>query len=154
MISLHAPAAAKASRRSCRGGQGEPGMKSMLLIAALAVLPAAASAAPFPTEVSVDSGALAGASADGGGSFKATPSAAPPVGPLRWRAPQPAAHWSGVRPATEYGHDCMQLPFPSDAAPLGTRPDEDCLVMNVWRPAESAGRKLPVVVWIYGGGFV
>jgi para-nitrobenzyl esterase len=129
-------------------------MKTMLLIAALAALPLAASAAPFPNEVKIDSGVLGGATSDGVLSFKGVPFSAPPVGPLRWRAPQPAAHWSGVRQATEYGHDCMQKPFPSDAAPLGTTPDEDCLVMNVWRPAEAEGRKLPVMVWIYGGGFV
>ena len=129
-------------------------MKTLLMIAALAVLPAAASAAPFATQVKIDSGALAGATSDGVLSFKGVPFAAPPVGALRWRAPQPAAAWKGMRPATEYGHDCMQLPFPSDAAPLGTKPDEDCLVMNVWRPANSEGRKLPVMVWIYGGGFV
>ena len=64
-----------------------------------------------------------------------------------------AATWSGIRKATEYGHDCMQLPFPSDAAPLGTTPSEDCLVMDVWVPEHHSG-KLPVMVWIYGGGWV
>jgi para-nitrobenzyl esterase len=132
-------------------------MKPMLYaaasLAALAVaLPAAAE--PFSPTVQVDSGALSGAAADGVLSFKGIPFAAPPVGDLRWRAPQPAAHWSGVRPATAYGHDCMQKPFPSDAAPLGTQPDEDCLVLNVWRPADKTAAKLPVMVWIYGGGFV
>ncbi len=129
-------------------------MKILLMIAALAGPPMAAAAASFPAEVKIESGALSGAASDGVLSFKGVPFAAPPVGALRWRAPQPAAAWAGVRPATEYGHDCMQLPFPSDAAPLGTKPDEDCLVVNVWRPAESTGRKLPVMVWIYGGGFV
>jgi para-nitrobenzyl esterase len=74
-------------------------------------------------------------------------------GALRWRAPQPVARWTAVRDATAYAADCMQLPFPSDAAPLGTAPAEDCLYANVWRPAGDA-RKLPVMVWIYGGGFV
>src|SRR6185312_1782673 len=129
-------------------------MKSIALIAALAALPLAAHAASFPTEVKIDSGAIAGSVSDGVLSFKGVPFAQPPVGPLRWRAPQPATPWTGVRQSTEYGHDCAQLPFPSDAAPLGTKPDEDCLVMNVWRPANSEGRKLPVMVWIYGGGFV
>jgi len=59
-----------------------------------------------------------------------------------------------VRPAEAYSNDCMQLPFPSDAAPLGTKPAEDCLYLNVWKPAVRAAGKLPVMVWIYGGGFV
>ena len=103
--------------------------------------------------VTIDTGKLKGAVQDGVLSFKGIPFAAPPVGDLRWRPPQPAEKWSGVRDATAYGHDCMQLPFPSDAAPLGTTPAEDCLVLNVWLPAHHTGR-LPVMVWIYGGGFV
>jgi len=58
-----------------------------------------------------------------------------------------------MRDAVQYAHDCMQKPFPSDAAPLGTEPAEDCLYANVWKPAGANG-KLPVLVWIYGGGFV
>lgn len=109
------------------------------------------SSANIPTE----SGTVQGAVADGVASWKGIPFAAPPVGSLRWRAPQPAAKWSGVRKATEYGHDCMQVPFPSDAAPLGTTPAEDCLVLNIWKPANATkGKKLPVMFWIYGGGFV
>ena len=77
-----------------------------------------------------DTGTLRGAVEDGVVSWKGIPYAAAPVGPLRWRAPQPAAPWSGVRDAVEYAHDCMQKPFPSDAAPLGTEPAEDCLYAN------------------------
>jgi para-nitrobenzyl esterase len=105
------------------------------------------------TEVTIATGALKGAESDGAVSFKGIPFAAPPVGSLRWRAPQPATRWSGVREATSYRNDCMQLPFPSDAAPLGTAPAEDCLYAHVWRPVAASG-KLPVLVWIYGGGFV
>ena len=105
-------------------------------------------------DVKVESGMLRGVSDAGVVSYKGVPYAAPPTGNLRWKAPQPAAHWSGVRIASQFGHDCMQLPFPSDAAPLGTKPDEDCLVMNVWAPAASTSSKLPVMVWIYGGGYV
>ena len=105
-------------------------------------------------DVKVESGMLRGLSDAGVVSYKGVPYAAPPTGNLRWKAPQPAAHWSGVRTASQFGHDCMQLPFPSDAAPLGTKPGEDCLVMNVWAPAVRTSSKLPVMVWIYGGGYV
>ena len=103
--------------------------------------------------VAIDSGKLRGSEIGGVSSWKGIPFAAPPVGANRWRAPQPLAAWHGVRDATQYGHDCMQVPFPSDAAPLGTAPAEDCLFANVWRPARDA-HKLPVIFWIYGGGFV
>jgi para-nitrobenzyl esterase len=106
-----------------------------------------------PTLVSIDAGKLQGVAADGVLSWKGIPFAEPPTGALRWRAPQPVAAWQGVRAAETYGHDCMQVPFPSDAAPLGTSPDEDCLSLNVWRPG-NGDRRLPVVFWIYGGGFV
>ncbi len=98
-------------------------------------------------------GAVRGVQAAGIVSYKGIPFAAPPVAALRWRAPQPPSSWSAVRDADRYGPDCMQLPFPSDAAPLGTAPAEDCLYANVWRPA-TARSMLPVMVWIYGGGFV
>jgi para-nitrobenzyl esterase len=105
-------------------------------------------------EARISNGLLKGSVSDGVVSFLGIPFAAPPTGAFRWRPPQPAAPWSGVRAATEYGHDCMQLPFPSDAAPLGTTPSEDCLVLNVWGPVTRASAKLPVMVWIYGGGYV
>ncbi len=104
--------------------------------------------------VRTESGLVAGTLVDGVASWKGIPFAAPPLGDLRWRPPQPAAAWKGVRLAEAYGHDCMQEPFPSDAAPLGTPPDEDCLVLNIWAPADRAGASRPVMVWIHGGGFV
>jgi para-nitrobenzyl esterase len=121
----------------------------LALLAAIAT-PALAQGAPV---VMTASGQVRGTVADGVESWKGIPFAAPPVGALRWRAPQPVAAWSGIRDAADYGHDCMQVPFPSDAAPLGTPPAEDCLFLNVWRPV-GAAKKLPVIVWIYGGGFV
>ena len=107
-----------------------------------------------PPAIRIESGALQGVIYDGIVAFKGIPYAAAPVGALRWKAPQPAPAWQGIRQAKQYGNDCMQEPFPSDAAPLGTKPAEDCLVLNVWKPAHSSAQKLPVMVWIYGGGFV
>jgi para-nitrobenzyl esterase len=128
------------------------------LIAGLAMIAEpigyAALAAPFSDIISTEAGKLQGVVAGDVLSFKGIPFAAPPIGDLRWRPPLPAAHWDGVRQAAAYGHDCMQKPFPGDSAPLGTEPSEDCLVLNVWRPAATASAKLPVIVWIYGGGFV
>lgn len=127
----------------------------MRMLTAMALVccaaPAAAQQAPV---VTVTGGNVRGATGEGVTAFKGIPFAAPPVGPLRWRAPQPVPPWAGVRDATAFGHDCMQLPFPSDAAPLGTAPSEDCLTVNVWAPANAKGKKLPVLFWIYGGGFV
>jgi para-nitrobenzyl esterase len=129
--------------------------RGLALAAALSLVSAgAAAAAPKAGPVvATDKGKVQGRIEDGVAAWKGIPFAAPPVGELRWRAPQPAAAWDGVREATDYGNDCMQLPFPSDAAPLGTPPSEDCLYLNVWKPAKAHG-KLPVIVWIYGGGFV
>jgi len=123
-----------------------------LAFAAVALSGSVRAAAPS-RPVTIETGALRGTDAQGVISYKGIPFAAPPVGDLRWRMPQSAAGWSGVRDASHYGHDCMQQPFPSDAAPLGTPPAEDCLYANIWKPAKAA-RKLPVMVWIYGGGFV
>ncbi|EGF91439.1 para-nitrobenzyl esterase [Asticcacaulis biprosthecium C19] len=114
-----------------------------------------ASSVMAATPVDLATGKVEGVTAAGVESFKGIPYAAPPVGELRWRAPQPAPSWSGVRVADTFGQDCMQTPFGGDAAPLGTTPAEDCLVINVWRPAGiSSSAKLPVIFWIYGGGFV
>jgi para-nitrobenzyl esterase len=131
---------------------------SRLLVAAFSSLPLLLipQAAPAQTNlVTLDTGKIQGATEGPVSYFKGVPFAAPPVGNLRWRAPQPAASWPGVRKSVDYSADCMQLPFPSDAAPLGTKPAEDCLYLNVWRPAGTApDAKIPVMFWIYGGGFV
>ncbi|MDX2240089.1 MAG: carboxylesterase family protein [Leptolyngbyaceae cyanobacterium bins.302] len=137
-------------------------MKKHLQVAAIAAIIASSSflsnksyAQPSSNVVKIDAGTIEGTVSGHVLAFKGIPYAAPPVGNLRWRSPQPMPPWAGVRKATEYGNDCMQFPDPSDAAPAGTTPAEDCLVLNVWRPAQiKAGEKLPVVVWIYGGAFV
>jgi para-nitrobenzyl esterase len=85
--------------------------------------------------------------------FKGIPFAAPPVGPLRWKAPQPVTPWTGVRKAIEYGPRCMQGNIYSDMIFHDAGPSEDCLYLNLWMPANPTSRKLPVMVWIYGGGY-
>lgn len=105
------------------------------------------------TRVTIASGQLEGVEAEGVAAFKGIPYAAPPVRSLRWRAPQPAHPWSDVRQATLFGSDCTQAP--GDAEPLRTTPSEDCMFVNVWRPADAGpDAELPVLVWIHGGGFV
>lgn len=84
--------------------------------------------------------------------FMGIPFAQPPIGALRWRPPQSVKPWDGVLEASAFGHDSMQLPTPGAPDPAGT--SEDCLYLNVWRPAARTSQPLPVMVWIYGGGLV
>jgi para-nitrobenzyl esterase len=86
--------------------------------------------------------------------FLGIPYAAPPVDRLRWREPEPAAKWRGVRLATEFGSRCMQPTLYADMIFRDPGPSEDCLTLNVWTPAKDIKANLPVMVWIYGGGFL
>lgn len=106
--------------------------------------------------VKTDKGEIAGKLSDDGQVrvFLGIPYAAPPVGPLRWRPPQPAAAWTEVRGAQSYGSHCIQANQFADMTFHDPGASEDCLTLNVWSPREvTAGAKLPVMVWIYGGGF-
>lgn len=96
-----------------------------------------------PVKATVASGVVVGDLADGIATYKGVPFAAPPVGDLRWKAPQPAAAWKGERQATEFGASCMQRGRGNQNV------SEDCLYLNVWAPKDA--KNAPVMVWIHGG---
>ncbi|HET9270791.1 MAG TPA: carboxylesterase family protein [Vicinamibacterales bacterium] len=159
-------------------------MKRLGLLLALCGVAAfiARPSAMIPEQVKIETGLLSGTAGTTQTSvrvFKGIPFAAPPLGDLRWKAPQPAAKWDGVRKADAFGAPCAAgAPFggrgggggrgaapgaaaanPGQVAPAIVLPPreparaEDCLYANVWTSANSANDKRPVMVWIYGGGF-
>ena len=106
------------------------------------------------TQVKTVEGILEGKDLSGIHVFKGVPFAAPPVGNLRWKAPQPAAHWEGVRMAKEYGPNPMQENLFGDMN-FGTKKNsEDCLYLNIWTPAKTMKEKLPVLIYFNGGGLM
>jgi para-nitrobenzyl esterase len=127
------------------------GVAAVFLLRAWFVSPA-----PIEEPVHLDSGFISGLAGSHAAVrvFRGIPYAAPPVGKLRWREPQPVAHWDGVRRADQFGAMCMQ-PASRGASPAAAQPkmSEDCLFLNVWTAAASDIERRPVMVWIHPGGY-
>jgi para-nitrobenzyl esterase len=131
-----------------------------LCLAVAAVSPLRLVAA-LPESIKTHDGLISGVTLSSGvRAFKGIPFAAPPLGPLRWKEPQPVTKWDGVRKADAFGNVCVQPQAPKRVPvnvavdlPDSPKMSEDCLYLNVWTSAKGANAKLPVMFWIYGGAY-
>ena len=138
-------------------------LKAALAITATAVLAyTAITPAAILDPVTTENGLLSGVTLPSGVQvYKGIPFAAPPVGDLRWKEPQPAANWTGVRKADQFGNVCVQPSQPnrlpnknvSTDLPDSPKTSEDCLYLNVWTSADRPDARQPVMVWIFGGAY-
>ena len=124
-----------------------------LLLSITMLLVAGSMAAQGP-QVRTQAGIVEGLDLSGVKVFKGVPYAMPPVGELRWRAPQPLQAWEGVRETKDFGPDPMQLPIFGDMCFRGPTTSEDCLYLNIWTPAKTMDEKLPVFIYFNGGGLL
>ncbi len=121
-----------------------------LVLLVLILITGGCASPPLTTTVEVTGGTIEGVEQDGIFSYKGIPFASPPVGELRWKAPEPVQPWTGIKKADAFGPACMQAANSmGNTAPVS----EDCLYLNVWTPAKKQDEKLSVIFWIYGGGF-
>src|SRR5437868_13290530 len=127
---------------------------SFLLLVMLAISMAVAQLNNTAPQVKTENGMLEGVDESGIKTFKGVPFAAPPVGDLRWKEPQPVQDWNGVRKADKFAPRAMQLSVFGDMNFRSNGMSEDCLYLNIWTPAKSGNEKLPVLVYFYGGGFI
>ena len=146
-----------AAERGRAGGAATGAALAALLLSAPCCGAQAGSTAPATR---IPQGTLIGLGQGTVAAFLGVPYAAPPVGRNRWRAPQPAPSWEGSRPAKRFAASCWQVmtprgvgPWTHEYVPQG-RASEDCLYLNIWTSAPQARRRLPVLVWVPGGGFV
>jgi para-nitrobenzyl esterase len=128
-------------------------MRNRWRFACLLVAAAELACAALAQRVLTETGTISGVSANGLSVYKGVPFAAPPIGDLRWRPPAPVIPWAGTRKAQTFAPACMQagVSMPGETPPSVS---EDCLYLNIWTPAKGAQERLPVIVWIYGGGYI